>query len=132
MNRTEYEAIVLAPLVTPSAKFFKVKQDIAHRADVAGLNSIQEEMTKQYSDAELEINADNNMASLVAQTARKSAIELLSTGRISYETMSVMAGLPAYEMVECVKQSTIIASQLNDLTKKGEDKVTPQDIKPLL
>ena len=66
----------------------------------------------------------------VERLAKRSAIELLSTGKVSADTMEDMTCLGDDYFVDCVRQATIIATQLNEEVQKAEKTVQQDDVVP--
>lgn len=67
----------------------------------------------------------------VERLAKQSAIELLSTGKVSASTMEDMTCLGNQYFIDCVRQATVIASQLNTEVQSAEKSVQQDDVVPL-
>lgn len=142
MSEFEYTTFVLGRCSTTAAKYAKVNQDLEdanavpfwkrNRARIKMLNSVKSNLEKSHSSNELNFSSDEEQLMYYVETlAKRSAVELLSSGKVSAETMESMTCLGNDNFVECVKQSTIIASQLNHEVQKAEKSVQQEDVVPL-
>jgi predicted HTH domain antitoxin len=66
----------------------------------------------------------------IKKLAKQGAVELLAQGKVSASTMSKIASLEYNEFVECVRETTKLSSFMNEIAKKAEREVQPQDIVP--
>ena len=62
--------------------------------------------------------------------AKRSAVELITNGRVGYDTMNNMTCLSNSAFTSCVKRASIIASQLNDAVQTAEKSVESEDLDP--
>lgn len=142
MSQFEYTTFVLGKCVSPAAKYAKVNQDLEdanavpfwrkNRARIKMLKSVKSKLESEYNTNELQFsNEVDELKHHVERLAKRSAVELLSTGKVSAETMEDMTCLGNDYFIDCVKQSTIIASQLNHEVQGAEQSVKQEDVVPL-
>jgi hypothetical protein len=142
MSQFEYTTFVLGKCSSIAAKYAKVNQDLENanaapfwrknRSYIAMLKSVKAKMESEYNASELKFASDvDQLQYHVKRLAQRSAIELLSTGKVTAETMEDMTCLGNDYFIDCVKQSTIIASQLNHEVQNAEQSVKQEDVVPL-
>jgi len=142
MSEFEYTTFVLGRCLTPAAKYAKVNNDIneekskpfwrRNKLKIAMLKSAKASLTKQYTTADLSfVDEISELKYYVERLAKQSAIELLSTGKVSASTMEDMTCLGNQYFIDCVRQATVIASQLNTEVQSAEKSVQQDDVVPL-
>lgn len=142
MSEFEYTTFVLGRCSSPAAKYAKVNQDLEdanavpfwrkNRARIKMLSTVKSKLEVEYNSSELKFTSDaEQLKYYVERLAKRSAVELLSTGKVSAETMEDMTCLGNDYFIDCVKQSTIIASQLNHEVQGAEKSVKQEDVVPL-
>ena len=142
MSEFEYTTFVLGRCSTTAAKYAKVNQDLEdanavpfwkrNRARIKMLTSVKAGLEKANNAADLKFASDDEQLKYYVEAlAKRSAVELLSTGKVSAETMENMICLGTDYFIDCVKKSTIIASQLNHEVQKAEKSVQQEDVVPL-
>ena len=142
MSEFEYTTFVLGRCSSPAAKFAKVTEDLEdaravpfwkrNRARIKMLETAKARLETEYNSSELSFtDATEQLKYYVERLAKRSAVELLSTGKVSADTMEDMTCLGNDYFIDCVKQSTIIASQLNHEVQNAEKSVQQEDVVPL-
>lgn len=142
MSEFEYSTFVLGRCSTPASKYAKVIQDITdtkatpfwrkNRSHIKMLKKVKSNLEKEYKSDELQFK--NNVEQVeyyVERLAKRSAIELLATGKVSVETMEDMTCLGNDNFIACVRKATIISSQLNNEVQGAEKSVQQDDVVPL-
>ena len=141
MSEFEYSTFVLGRCSTPASKYAKVNSDITeanarpfwrkNKARIAMLTAVKKTLAAQHTKDELVFTDDvEQIKYFVERLAKRSAIELLSTGKVSADTMEDMTCLGDDYFVDCVRQATIIATQLNEEVQKAEKTVQQDDVVP--
>jgi len=141
MSEFEYSTFVLGRCLTPAAKYSKVNQDIAdatsvpfwrkNKSRIKTLKMAKKRLESEYDKSQLSFTSDEEEIKYYVEVlAKRSAVELLSTGKVSTETMTDMTCLGDEWFKDCVKRSTIIASQLNHEVKNVEKSVQQDDVVP--
>jgi len=141
MYKFEYQTRVLGPLVTPAAKLNRVQEDldrlrttqsrtIAEAEFLGVLEQLEQELIQNHTTAELTWDQEAQRAAFIKSLAKLSAVQLVSQGRVDVDTMMQMASLSPADQAQCVRYSTIFATNINNATKEAEQTVTPQDIVP--
>lgn len=141
MFKFEYVNRILGPLVTPAAKLNRVQTDlqdlntrpsrtIADAEFMVALESIEADLRARHSKEELVWDDAAQKISYIKALAKRSAVQLVSQGRVDADTMMEIASLSGDDLTTCVRYSTIFATNINTATKEAEQTVTPQDIVP--
>jgi|TARA_B110000503_G_scaffold37177_1_gene60829 hypothetical protein len=142
MSEFEYNTFVLGRCISPASKYSKVNNDITeansvpfwrkNKARITMLTAVKTKLEIQHSSTELKFADDTEQVKYyVERLAKRSAIELLSTGKVSADTMEDMTCLGNDYFIDCVRKATIIASQLNAEVQKAEKSVQQDDVVPL-
>jgi histone H3/H4 len=141
MSKFEYTTFVMGRCSTPAAKYTKVNEDLEdanavpfwrkNRAHIKMLNEVKSGLELEYSTTDLQFsNSIEQIEYFVERLAKRSAIELLSTGKVSSETMEDMTCLGSDYFSDCVRKATVIASQLNNEVQAAEKTVQQDDVVP--
>jgi len=142
MTKFEYITFVLGRCSSTAAKYAKVNQDLEdanavpfwrkNRARIKMLETVKSKLESEYSASELKFTSDvDQLKYYVERLAKRSAVELLSTGKVTAETMEDMTCLGNDYFIDCVRRSTIIASQLNHEVQEAEQSIKHEDVVPL-
>ena len=142
MSKFEYTTFVLGRCLSPAAKYAKVNSDINQeknkpfwrrdKSKIKMLKSVEQSLVKQYNKSDLTFADEvSELKYYVERLAKRSAIELLATGKVSTETMEDMTCLGNQYFIDCVRQATIISSQLNNEVQSAEKSVQHDDVVPL-
>jgi hypothetical protein len=142
MSEFEYSTFVLGRCLTPAAKYGKVNGDIddenskpfwrRSKPRLAILKAAKDKLEKEFESKELHYNNDVDQVKYwVDRLAKHAAIELLATGKVSAKTMEDMTCLGNQYFIDCVRQATVIASQLNNEVQTAEKSVEQDDVVPL-
>jgi hypothetical protein len=93
---------------------FEETQELEHLLEL--LENIKE------SDVEELINRTENQEknSFIDELAKKSAIELITTGKMSFETMNTSCKLTPNDFVLCAKRTQDLMNSIRGLVIKGE------------
>lgn len=140
MTKFEYSTFVLGGYPTVASKYRKIKQDLdveskkfvnKDKDTIAFLKALKTEFESMYESDELVMDDDLQETEFwVQKLAKQGAIELLSQGKVSAETMFKVSCLDNDNFVECVRQTTKISTYLNNVVQQAEKTVKPEDIVP--
>lgn len=133
MTKFEYVTFTLGRLPMPAGKYQKVLDDISCNKDkelVSMLQSVKKDLEKEYSKEELTFTPESELAYWTQLLAKQSAIELLTSGKLSTETLTRVTCLPHDEFLKSVKETTVIATHLNSVIQQAEKSITPDDVIP--
>lgn len=127
----EYTTFVLAEYPHPLAQYRKITSDLklakrwfrGNKANALVLETVLAEWKDQYDLETLEADLTAEKEYWIDRLAKRSAVELLSTGKVSTETMYKMASFAEADFVECVKKATLLADRLNKTTQSAEQAV---------
>ena len=127
----EYTTFVLGEHPHPLAQYRQIQHDLSlakrlfrgNKENVKVLTKVLAEWNQRNTLSEL--TSDNNSERMywIDRLAKRSAVELLSTGKVSAETMFKMACMSTEDFAECVKRATILADRLNKTTQGAEQSV---------
>jgi len=127
----EYTTFVLGEHPHPLAQYRQITHDLAlagrffrgNKENVKVLKKVLAEWNQRNTLSELTSNDDSERMYWIDRLAKRSAVELLSTGKVSSDTMFKMTCLSTESFAECVKRATILADQLNKTTQGAEQSV---------
>jgi hypothetical protein len=126
----EYTTFVLGEHPHPLAQYRQITHDLSlakrwfrgNKKNVKVLTKVLAEWNQRNTLSEL-TNADSERMYWIDRLAKRSAVELLSTGKVSADTMFKMACMTTEDFSECVKRATILADRLNKTTQGAEQSV---------
>lgn len=140
MTKFEYMLTVLGEQFTPAGQLKKVEYDIVAEQErpfwkrskqrIALLKEVKQDLIAKYKPEELAWSEAADKENTIKSIAKRSAVQLVSQGKVDPHTMLAMASLDKEDFSECVKFSTKFASFINHETKEAEKSVTSQDIVP--
>jgi hypothetical protein len=140
MTKFEYSTFVLGRYPTAASKYRKVNEDLAAESNkmfgkdkvlVSILKNIKTEFESMYEKDELSIDDDlQEKEYWIKKLAKQGAVELLSQGKVSSETMFKVSCLDNNSFEECIKETTKLSTHLNHVVQQAEKTVKPADIVP--
>ena len=140
MTKFEYSTFVLGGYPTVASKYRKVNEDLVVESNkmfgkdktlITILKSIKSEFESMYEKDELSIDDDlQEKEYWIKKLAKQSAVELLSQGKVSSETMFKVSCLDNNSFEECIKETTKLSTHLNHVVQQAEKTVKPSDIVP--
>lgn len=141
MTKFEYVQFTLGRLPTPAGKYAQVQEDIREenrkgfwnkdRQKLAMLKQVKHELEMNNTDTELSFSSeDEEKAYWAKRLAKQGAIELLTIGKLDPETLMRVSCLNDQYFVDCVRDTTVIATELNMVVQDAEKSVKPADIVP--
>ena len=140
VSKFEYNTFTLGEYPGVNFKYKKVCDDLAEankgwRKDaklIAMLTEVKQELESHYDSKKLNtINKQDEINFWVEKLSRKAAVELLELGKISPELMFKITCLDADDLVECVRKTTVLSSQLNHEVQNAEQTVQQGDVVPI-
>lgn len=139
-TKFEYTTFTLGEYPTVASKYKKINEDLEHanrrpflykdKKLIQLLLSLKKEYDSSYPIEELIMDAKKETEFWIKKLAKQGAVELLAQGKVSAATMSKIASLEYNDFVECVRETTKMSSFMNEVAKKAEREVQPQDIVP--
>jgi hypothetical protein len=139
-TKFEYITFTLASYPTIASKYRKIVEDLGRQHSLSWYNkdkkfiellkSIKKEYESSYNIEELVMTEDKEIEYWIKKLAKDGAVELVSQGKVTPETMGKISSLPRKQFEECVAEVTKIASYLNHVSKEAEKTVTSEDIIP--
>ena len=141
MTKYEYSTFVLGTFPTVASKYRKLSDDLQaekkkglfkrDNAICKYLKQLKSEYDNRYESNELSMDDELQEKDYwIHKLAKQGAVELLSVGKVSVDTMSKVSCLDNVSFVECVKQTTKLSSYLNNTVQQAEKAVLPEDIVP--
>lgn len=140
VTKYEYVTFTLGEYPTVASKYKKIVQDLETQKKmfwfkkdkqfIEMLTTIKKEYDASYPIEELIMDAKKETEYWIKKLAKQGAVELLAQGKVSAATMSKIASLEYNEFVECVRETTKMSSFMNEIAKKAEREIQPQDIVP--
>jgi predicted HTH domain antitoxin len=140
VTKYEYVTFTLGEYPTVASKYRKISEDLERQQSLSWYNkdkkfielltSIKKEYDSSYPIEDLIMDAKKETDFWIKKLAKQGAVELLAQGKVSASTMSKIASLEYNEFVECVRETTKLSSFMNEIAKKAEREVQPQDIVP--
>lgn len=139
-TKFEYTTFTLAGYPTVTSKYRKICEDLKTQPSLSFfgrnkefiklLTDLKSEYESSYPADELVMTEDKEVEYWVKKLAKEGAVELVSQGKVTPETMGRLSALPRKQFEECVAEVTKIASYLNHVSKEAEKTVTSEDIIP--
>jgi hypothetical protein len=141
MTKFEYTTFVLGGYPTVASKYQKIQNDIEAEAtkgffrknkkQLQLLESVKKDFRETYTDEELDFSdIKQEQEFWVKKLAKQSAVELLSQGKVSSDTMFKVSCLDNDNFVQCIKETTKLSTHLNHIVQEAEKTVEPDDIVP--
>ena len=141
MTKFEYVQFILGRLPTPAGQYAQVQEDIREenrkgfwnkdRERLSMLKTVKHELEMEYSSEKLSFaNDDEEKAYWAKRLAKQGAVELLTIGKLDPETLMRVTCLNDQYFVDCVRDTTVIATELNMVVQDAEKSVKPADIVP--
>ena len=139
-TKFEYITFTLASYPTIASKYRKICEDLKLQSSLSYfgrdkthiklLTDLKTEYESSYNIEELVMTEDKEIEYWIKKLAKDGAVELVSQGKVTPETMGKISSLPRKQFEECVAEVTKIASYLNHVSKEAEKTVTSKDIIP--
>lgn len=139
-TRFEYITFTLANYPTVASKYKKICEDLEvetkrsifnkNKPLIKLLSDLKSEYKSSYPVDELTMTESKEIEYWVKRLAKEGAVELISQGKVTANTMGKLSSLPRKHFEECVAEVTKIASYLNHVSKEAERSVTSEDIIP--
>tara|TARA_R110000772_G_scaffold18672_1_gene52756 strand:- start:1906 stop:2346 length:441 start_codon:yes stop_codon:yes gene_type:complete len=142
MTKFEYVQFTLGRLPTPAGKYTQIQEDIYNekrktfwnrdRKLIAMLKSVKHDIEMKHSSDQLTFaNEEVELEYWAKRLAKQSAIELLTIGKLDTETLMRVSCLDDKHFVTCVRDTTILATELNLVVQDAEKSVNSADIVPI-
>lgn len=140
MTKFEYSTFVLGSYPTVASKYRKIIEDLSNAKSktfnkdknlIEVLSSIKKEFESMYEKDELTFEDDlQEKEYWIKKLAKQGAVELLSQGKVSTETMFKVSCLDNASFEECIKETTKLSTHLNHIVQQAEKTIKPADIVP--
>ena len=140
-TKFEYNTFVLGAHPSVAAKYKKVLDDLKDansptfgkdKNHIQMLESVKKDLEKNNKTEDLQFQDEHaEIQYWINRLSKQASIELVSGGKVSSDTMFRISCLPTVDLVECVRKTTILTSQLNSLVQQAEKSVQDTDVVPL-
>lgn len=141
VSKFEYTTFTLGAYPSVAAKYKKVLDDLVEanlptfkkdKEFIKMLELVKQDLEKNNKKEELAFQDEHSEIQYwIGRLSKQASIELISNAKVSPDTMFKISCLPTVDLVECVRKTTILTSQLNALVQQAEKSVQDTDVVPL-
>lgn len=140
MTKFEYSTFVLGNYPTVASKYRKINEDLSvankktfgkDKSLINMLTAIKADFENKHDTKSLTIDDDAQERDYwIKKLAKQGAVELLSQGKVSTDTMFKVSCLDNASFEECIRETTKLSTHLNHIVQQAEKTVKPDDIVP--